>query len=161
MFFTISRIGVKNLETFNLFAPLLDHDKDYVVVSPDIGGVIRAQKFSALLNCDLAIINKTRPNLQECSMNDIIGNVEGKNCILIDDIIDTGNTICCAAELLIKKGARSVIACATHGVFSGDCIQRLERSFIEAVYITDTIRQGELPEKFRVVKSEGVIGGCF
>ena len=116
-----------------------------VVVSPDVGGVVRARKFAVSLNADLAIVDKRRSyevaNTSE--LMEIIGNVKGKTAILVDDIIDTAGTLCNAAKGLMDRGAKCVLACATHGVLSGPAIERLKNSAIEKVVITDTIPLNE------------------
>ena len=112
-----------------------------VVVSPDVGGVVRARKFAGRLKADLAIVDKRRShevaNFSE--VMDIIGEVEGKTAVLVDDIIDTAGTICNAAALIKERGAAGVYACATHGVLSGPAMERLESSGIDKVVLTDTV----------------------
>ena len=112
------------------------------VVSPDIGGVVRARKFAGQMNnADLAIVDKRRSHevANQCEVMEIIGNIEGKTCVLVDDIIDTAGTIVKAAEALKERGAKEVYACATHGVLSGPAIDRLRDSVIKEVVLTDTI----------------------
>lgn len=114
--------------------------EDFVVVAPDVGGVARARKFAQSLNASpLAIIDKRRQAANECEIMNIIGDIDGKNCILIDDIIDTAGTITKAANLCKEKGAKAVYAASTHGVFSGEAIQRINQSAIEELVILDTI----------------------
>lgn len=120
--------------------------EDFVVVSPDLGGVTRARNFSNHLNLPIAIIEKRRPRPNVSEVMNIIGDIEGKNCILIDDIVDTAGTICQAAQALQERGAKKVYGCATHGVLSGPALDRLENSVLEKFIITDTI---ELPEEKR------------
>lgn len=112
------------------------------VVSPDIGGVVRARKFAELIgNAELAIVDKRRSHevANICEVMEIIGNIEGKTAILVDDIIDTAGTIVQAAEALIQRGAKEVYACCTHAVLSGPAIDRLKNSLIKEVVVTDTI----------------------
>lgn len=112
------------------------------VVSPDIGGVVRARKFAGQMNnADLAIVDKRRSHevANQCEVMEIIGNIEGKTCVLVDDIIDTAGTIVKAAAALKERGAKEVYACATHGVLSGPAIDRLRDSVIKEVVLTDTI----------------------
>jgi len=112
------------------------------VVSPDIGGVVRARKFAEQIgNADLAIVDKRRSHevANICEVMEIIGNIEGKTAILVDDIIDTAGTMVKATEALIERGAKEVYACATHGVLSGPAVERLRNSPIREVVITDTI----------------------
>jgi len=110
-----------------------------VVVSPDAGGVERARKLANKLNADLAIIYKRRPEPNVVETLDVIGEINGKNAIIIDDMIDTAGTITSAAKMLIDKGAKSVIAACTHPVLSGPAVERLTNSPISEVIVTDTI----------------------
>ena len=112
---------------------------DFVVVSPDLGGVTRARGLAERLQASLAIIDKRRPCPNEAEVMNIIGSVQGKNVVMIDDIIDTAGTITLGAEALKKSGARDVYACCTHPVLSGPAIQRLENSIIKEVVVTDTL----------------------
>lgn len=113
--------------------------EDAVVVSPDLGGVTRARNFANRLNLPIAIIEKRRPRPNVSEVMNLIGDVEGKDCILVDDIIDTGGTITTAAEALKEKGAKRVYICAVHGVLSGNAIERIENSCVEKCVITDSI----------------------
>lgn len=113
--------------------------KDPVVVSPDIGGVVRARAMAKKLGCDLAIIDKRRPKANEAQVMNIIGDVVGRHCILVDDIIDTAGTLCKAAAALKERGAARVSAYAIHPVLSGDAIFNIENSVIEEVVVTDSI----------------------
>ena len=113
--------------------------EEYIVVSPDLGGVTRARNFANELNLPIAIIEKRRPKPNVSEVMNIIGDIEGKNAILVDDIIDTAGTICNAAVALKKNGAKNVYGCATHGVLSGPAVDRLENSVMEKFIITDTI----------------------
>ncbi len=113
--------------------------EDPVVVSPDAGGVERARQLANKLGCGIAIIYKRRPEPNRAKVLDVVGNIEGKDAIIIDDLIDTAGTMVSASEMLISRGARKVIACATHGVLSGPAIERLTNSPIEQVILTNTI----------------------
>jgi len=159
--------GFFNIPVDHLYsAPvMLEHIKanygnDIVVVSPDAGGVERARAFAKRLNASLAIIDKRRlgPNVAEV-MN-IIGEVEGKTAILLDDMVDTAGTLAQSADALRKKGARHIYACATHGVLSGPAIERLEKSEIEELVITNTIPLGGKAEcrKIRVLTVAPLLG---
>lgn len=117
--------------------------QDLVVVSPDLGSVTRARKFADRLGTEIAIIDKRRPEANAVEVMNIIGNVEGKNVILIDDMIDTAGTITQGAQALIDSGAKSVIACCTHPVLSGPALQRLEDSVISELVVLDTIELQE------------------
>ena len=114
--------------------------EDTVIVSPDLGSVTRARKFTEKLDMPLAIIDKRRPKANVSEVMNIIGNVEGKKCILVDDLIDTAGTLVHAADALVEKGgATEVYACATHGVLSGPAIERIANSPIKELAILDTI----------------------
>ena len=111
-----------------------------VIVSPDIGGVVRARAIAKLLDeKDLAIIDKRRPQANVAQVMHIIGDIEGRDCIMVDDMIDTGGTLCKAAEALKAHGAKRVFAYATHPVFSGNAIENLKNSVIDEVVVTDSI----------------------
>ncbi len=118
-------------------------DKDTVIVSPDLGGVTRARNFANLLDLPIAIIEKRRPKANVSEVMNVIGEIEGRNVVIVDDIIDTAGTITKAAQVLKDFGAKSVYACATHPVLSGPAIERIESSVIERFIITDTIPSSE------------------
>ncbi len=113
--------------------------KDLVVVSPDHGSVTRARNVAQYLDCPIAIVDKRRPEPNKSEIMNIIGNIEGKNCILIDDMIDTAGTITNAANALKELGAKSVYAAATHAVLSGPAFERIEKSAIEEMVLLNTI----------------------
>ena len=123
--------------------------KDIVVLSPDHGGVTRARKMADRLKAPIAIIDKRRPRPNVAEVMNIVGNVEGKTCILIDDIIDTAGTITLAAKALKDYGAKRVFACCTHPVLSGPAIERIQKSEIEQLVVTNTIA---LPEEKKIDK---------
>ena len=129
------------------------HPEDTVVVSPDVGGVKRARGLAKWLHTPLAIIDKRRPKANESEVMNIIGDVEGKKAILIDDMIDTAGTICNAAKALKDKGAIEVYACATHGIFSGSAIERLKNSPLNKVVVTDSIEihEDKMFDKLRIL----------
>jgi ribose-phosphate pyrophosphokinase len=110
-----------------------------VIVSPDIGGVKRARSFAQQLNAPLAIIDKHRFKPNEMQAMNIIGDIQGRDCIIIDDIIDTANTICSAAALLKQKGATNVTAFVTHPVLSGTAVDTIRASLLDELVVTDTI----------------------
>lgn len=114
-------------------------DEDTVVVSPDIGGVVRARNFANILDLPIAIIEKRRPKANVSEVMNVIGDIKDKNVILVDDIVDTAGTITKAAEVLKNIGAKHVYACATHAVLSGPAIERIDNSVIEKFVVTDTI----------------------
>lgn len=133
---------------------------DFVVVSPDLGGVTRARGLAERLQASLAIIDKRRPCPNEAEVMNIIGSVQGKNVVMIDDIIDTAGTITLGAEALKKSGARDVYACCTHPVLSGPAIQRLENSIIKEVVVTDTLplnTEKRIP-KIKVLSTAPLLG---
>lgn len=111
---------------------------DVVVVSPDVGSVKRARNFAQKLDCKLAIIDKRRPDNNVAEVMNIVGDVKDKRCLMVDDMIDTAGTICEGANALIKAGAKEIIACCTHGVFSGPALERLEQSPIKKVVVLST-----------------------
>ncbi|MCT8136369.1 ribose-phosphate diphosphokinase [Anaerobacillus sp. CMMVII] len=113
--------------------------EDLVIVSPDHGGVVRARKMADRLKAPIAIIDKRRPKPNVAEVMNIVGNVEGKTCIIIDDIIDTAGTITLAANALIESGAKEVYACCTHAVLSGPAIERIDNSKIKELVITNSI----------------------
>ena len=117
--------------------------EDLVIVSPDHGSVPRARKMAEPLNCPIAIVDKRRPEPNKSEIMNIIGNIEGKNCILVDDMIDTAGTITNAANALKDLGAKSVKACATHGILSGPAKERIEKSAIEELVLLNTVPLAE------------------
>jgi ribose-phosphate pyrophosphokinase len=138
--------GFFDIPVDNIYAsPVLLKDikqKNYadpIMVSPDMGGVVRARAFAKGIGAELAIIDKRRPKANEAEVMNIIGDVEGKNCIIIDDMIDTAKTLCNAAIALKQCGAQSVYAYATHAIFSENALMRIQDSIIDEVVVTDTI----------------------
>ncbi len=133
---------------------------DLVVVSPDMGGVARSRYLAKLLNCPMAIIDKRRNKHNEATAVNIIGDISGKTCIMFDDIIDTAGTICGASQLLKEKGAKDVYVCATHPVFSGPALERLEKAPIKEVVVTNTIplNKNFLPEKIKQLSVAPLLG---
>ena len=116
---------------------------DLLVVSPDVGGVVRARAIAKQLDTDLAIIDKRRPQANVAEVMNIIGDVSGKTCLLVDDIVDTAGTLCTAASALKKQGADRVIAYCTHPVLSGPAIERIHDSNLDELVVTDTIPLSE------------------
>nr|WP_257215832.1 ribose-phosphate diphosphokinase [Fredinandcohnia onubensis] len=123
--------------------------EDVVIVAPDQGGVVRARKLASQLNVPIAFIDKRRPKPNVAQIMNIVGNIEGKNAIIIDDLIDTAGTITLAAKALKEMGAKGVYACCTHPVLSGPAIERIESSPIQELVITNTI---QLPEEKQIDK---------
>lgn len=143
--------GFFDIPTDNLYAaPVIVKDiQDYLgaenlmVISPDVGGVVRARALAKRLGADLAIVDKRRERAGESEVMNIIGDVQGRRCILIDDIVDSGGTICNAADALLEKGATDVCAYSTHGVLSGGAVARIQNSRLKSVVVTDTIAATE------------------
>src|SRR5690349_1425667 len=113
--------------------------QDLVVVSPDVGGVVRARALAKQLNTDLAIIDKRRPKANVSEVMHVIGEIDGRNCVIMDDMIDTAGTLVKAAEVLKERGAKRVFAYCTHPIFSGPAVERIKNSALDEVVITDTI----------------------
>jgi ribose-phosphate pyrophosphokinase len=139
--------GFFDIPTDNLFAQpvivkdILDHlgGKSPMVVSPDVGGVVRARSLARRLNTDLAIVDKRREKAGQSEVMNIIGDVEGRACILIDDIVDSGGTLSNAADALLKNGATEVYAYCSHGVLSGKAVERIQNSKLKSMVVTDSI----------------------
>jgi len=113
--------------------------QDLVAVSPDVGGVLRARALAKRLDADLAIIDKRRPKPNVATVMHIIGEVEGRTCVIIDDLVDTANTLCAGATALKEHGAKTVVAYCTHAVLSGAALERINNSVIDELVVTDTI----------------------
>ena len=138
--------GFFNIPTDNIYAsPILLGDiwrqehEELLVVSPDVGGVVRARAMAKHLDADLAIIDKRRPRPNEAKVMNIIGEVDSRICVLMDDLVDTAGTLCEAAAALKAEGARRVLAYCTHPVLSGNAIERIEQSQLDELVVTDTI----------------------
>jgi ribose-phosphate pyrophosphokinase len=141
--------GFFDIPVDNIYAsPVLLSDlksknySDLVVVSPDVGGVVRARALAKQLGCDLAIIDKRRPAANVSEVMHVIGEIEGRNCVIMDDMIDTAGTLCKAAEVLKERGARSVYAYCTHPILSGPAVERIAASAMDEVVVTNTIPLG-------------------
>jgi ribose-phosphate pyrophosphokinase len=161
--------GFFDIPTDNLFgAPVLVRDiqdrldlSNVMVVSPDVGGVVRARALAKRINAPLAIVDKRRERAGESEVMNIIGEVKGKSCILVDDIIDSGGTLCNAADALLAAGAADVRAYITHGVLSGGAVARIAASRLKELVITDTIQPTEavrVADNIRVVSIAPLIG---
>jgi ribose-phosphate pyrophosphokinase len=138
--------GFFNVPVDNIYAgPVLLGDiwkheyPDLLVVSPDVGGVVRARGLAKHLEADLAIIDKRRPRPNEAKVMNIIGNVKGRTCVLMDDLVDTAGTLCEAAGALKQQGATKVLAYCTHAVLSGKAVERIDQSQLDELVVTDTI----------------------
>ena len=113
--------------------------EDLIVVSPDVGGVVRARALAKQLNCDLAIIDKRRPKANVSEVMNVIGEVKGRTCVIMDDMVDTAGTLVKAAEVLKKEGAKKVVAYCTHAVLSGGAVDKIAKSDMDELVVTDTI----------------------
>lgn len=127
--------------------------EDLVIVAPDVGAVKRARNVAALLDAPIAIVDKRRPKPNVSEVVNVIGDIEGKNVVLVDDMIDTAGTITNSADAMIKMGAKKVYAAATHGVLSGPAIERIQNSSIEKMILLNTI---EIPEEKKIDKIETI-----
>ena len=161
--------GFFDIPTDNLFAgPVFAKDinekyniENLVAVSPDIGGVVRARAIANKLGASIAIVDKRRPKAGESEVMNIIGDVANKDCIILDDIIDSAGTICNAADKIIELGASSITAYTTHGVLTGKAIDRIEKSKLTELVITDSINNDEksqLSKKIRVISVSDLLG---
>ena len=121
--------------------------EDLIVVSPDVGGVVRARSLAGKIGADLAIVDKRRERANQSEVMNIIGDVTGRDCILFDDIVDTAGTLCNAADALLEQGAKSVSAYVTHGVLSGPAVERITKSNLKSIVVTDSIAQSDAVKK--------------
>ena len=151
--------GFFDIPVDNIYAsPILLKDlqkknyKDLLVVSPDIGGVVRARALAKHLDCDLSIIDKRRPRPNVSEVMNIIGNVEGRNCVIMDDMVDTAGTLTQAAEALKEKGAKMVVAYATHPVLSGPAVKRITSSSLDELVVTDTIPLSDAAKECKKIR---------
>jgi len=161
--------GFFDIPTDNLFsAPVMVRDikermelQNLMVVSPDVGGVVRARALAKRIDAPLAIVDKRRERAGESEVMNIIGDVSGKTCILVDDIVDSGGTLCNAAEALLHDGAKEVFAYITHGVLSGGAVARIAASHLKELVLTDTIQPTEavsVAKNIRIVSIAPLIG---
>lgn len=161
--------GFFDIPTDNLFgAPVFVEDiqsrfngDNLMVVSPDVGGVVRTRALGKRINADLAIVDKRRERAGESEVMNIIGDVNGRKCLLVDDIVDSAGTLCNAAAALMDNGASSVSAYVTHGVLSGVATERVNNSVMEKLLITDSIQPSEdviNSDKFSVISIAPLIG---
>ena len=157
-------IPVDNLFTAPLFAPDIENNlgsDDLVIVSPDVGGVARARALAKRLDVPLAIVDKRRERAGASEVMNVIGDVEGKRCVLFDDIIDSGGTLCNAADALLQNGSTGVYAYVTHGVLSAGAVARVAASSLEQLVVTDSIRATEgvrVTEKIRLLSVAQLMG---
>ena len=152
--------GFFDIPVDNLYAaPLFGRDiqarfpgEDVMIVSPDVGGVARARVLASRLDVDLAIIDKRRERAGVSEVMNVIGDVAGKTCILVDDLVDSGGTLCNAAIALMQRGARSASVYVTHGVLSGDAVKRIAGSAIQSLTMTDSIQASEASRAARNIR---------
>ncbi|WP_170840056.1 ribose-phosphate pyrophosphokinase [Halomonas daqiaonensis] len=131
---------------------------DLVVVSPDVGGVVRARAIAKQLNADLAIIDKRRPSANQAQVMHIIGEIENRTCVVVDDMIDTAGTLCKAGEALKARGARRVVAYATHPILSGPAVDNITESVLDEVVVTDTIPLSKIARRSGKIRQLSVAG---
>lgn len=134
--------------------------KDTIIVSPDHGGVVRAREFAKVLECPIAIIDKRRPEPNKAEVMNILGDVQGKTCIIVDDMVDTAGTLTAAADALMKVGAKEVFAACTHGVLSNPAVERIQNSSLKELVITNTIllpKEKQIP-KIKVLSVGSLLG---
>ncbi len=136
-------IPVDHLFSKPIFGPYFQGRQDFLIVSPDAGGVERARAMAKYYECGLAIVDKRRDRPNESEVMNVIGDVRGKNCLIVDDICDTGGSLCKTAEALMENGAKSVSAAITHPVLSGPAIERISKSVLSELVVTDTIPLSE------------------
>jgi ribose-phosphate pyrophosphokinase len=153
--------GFFNIPVDNIYAtPILLGDlwkqnyEDLIVVSPDVGGVVRARAIAKRLDSELAIIDKRRPRANVAEVMNIIGDAAGRTCVIMDDLVDTANTLCKAAAALKEHGAKKVVAYCTHPVLSGGAVQRIAESELDEIVVADTIpltEEAQLCPRIRVL----------
>jgi len=146
-------LPVDHLEGTSIFVPYIKslNLKNPLVASPDMGGAARARNFAKFLNVDMILCDKHRKRANEIASMQVIGDVEGMDVVLVDDLIDTGGTLCKAGEIILDKGARSVRAICTHAIMSGKAHENIANSVLEELIITDTIPLKQQNEKIRVL----------
>ena len=161
--------GFFDIPTDNLFAaPVLTSNikdkiknKTPIIVSPDVGGVVRARIIASRIGADLAIVDKRREKAGESEVMNIIGDVEGRSCFIIDDIVDSAGTLCNASNALLDQGATEVYAYVTHGVLSGEAVERVNNSSLTKLVLTDTIEESDLvlkSNKIEVISISSLLG---
>ncbi len=161
--------GFFDIPTDNLFAaPVFVQDirtrfqnGELMAISPDVGGVVRTRALGERIGADLAIVDKRRARAGESEVMNIIGDVKGRHCLIVDDIVDSAGTLCNAAQALIDQGAQSVSAYITHGVLSGKAIERVKASKLDKLLITDTIKPNEhilASDKFEIISIAALFG---
>ena len=157
-FFDLPHDHLYSSVIFNRHFRTMDLD-NLILVSPDVGSIKLARATASALDTDLAIVDKRRPRANECKVMNLIGDVKNKNILIRDDMVDTGGSLCSAAHFLKESGAKDIYAAATHGVLSGDAIQRICDSPIKRMIITDSIDQSQrsLPDTFEILSCDELI----
>jgi ribose-phosphate pyrophosphokinase len=157
--------GFFDLPVDNIYAaPVLLGDvwkqryQDLIVVSPDVGGVVRARALAKRMESDLAIIDKRRPKANVSEVMNVIGEVKGRTCVIMDDMVDTAGTLVKAAQVLKEEGATKVVAYCTHPVLSGGAVERIAKSDLDELVVTDTIPLGDDAKACRKIRSLSVAG---
>ena len=161
--------GFFDIPTDNLFAApaLTTNIKNKIknispiVVSPDVGGVVRARIIASRIGADLAIVDKRRERAGESEVMNIIGDVSGRSCFIVDDIVDSAGTLCNASDALLEQGAIEVYAYVTHGVLSGEAVERVNKSSLTKLVVTDTIEESDLvikSDKIEVISTSSLLG---
>lgn len=158
-FFDLPHDHLYSAPTFNEYFRAMKIS-NLVVVSPDVGSLKLARTTAAVLNADLAIVDKRRPKPNRSEVMNLIGDVKGKNALIRDDMVDTGGSLCQAAEYLKERGAEKIFGACTHGVLSGRAVERIQNSPIEKMVITDSIDHSSrtLPSKFEIISCADLIG---
>ncbi len=158
-FFDLPHDHLYSSVIFNNYIASLNLE-NLTVVSPDVGSIKLARATATKLNADLAIVDKRRPKANVSKVMNLIGDVKGRNILMRDDMVDTGGSICSAAEFLVERGANEVYAACTHGVLSGEAIEKIERSPIKKMIISDSIDQSQrhLSDKFQILTCSELIG---
>jgi ribose-phosphate pyrophosphokinase len=154
-------IPVDHLYAAPVFLEYFKDRSNTVVVSPDAGGVERARAFGKRMNSELAIVDKRRPRPNQSEVLNLIGDVEGKRAVIVDDMVDTAGTIVQVAALLKKKGAKEVICVCTHAILSGDAKEKIEKSEISKIITTDTIYHKQLPPKILKLSVAGLLADAI
>lgn len=148
-----NEILVDNITSSHVFYPAIEHlfDNDIIVISPDAGGVPRAKAYANRFGVDLGFAYKSRPKENESRVLAFVGDVENKDVLIVDDIIDTAGTLCSIADQAKDRGANNIYVCATHPILSGNAIENIENSAITKLFVTDSIQHDNLPDMFKIV----------
>ncbi|MFN6945319.1 MAG: ribose-phosphate diphosphokinase, partial [Cytophagaceae bacterium] len=150
------KIPVDHLDSTYIFVPHIreQHIENLCLCSPDFGGLKRIKKYKNILGGEMAVISKERLKPNQISSMEIIGDVSGKNVVLVDDMIDTAGTLCKAAELIMQSGAASVCAYASHGIFSGKASENIDASPLKKIYVSDSVPFKAKSDKIEIVSTK-------